>query len=77
MKFKAFEENPQEEPTVYFRVIADEDGEPVLVACDKKGTRLSGGNIARITFDGRLSRYKPVSSDLGLKLDDMGRIDIR
>ena len=73
MKFKVFDVSSDHE--VFFRL--EECYDTVkLVACDSEGNMLPDGNILSIQKDGSLRTFDSVSDNLGLKLDDDGRIII-
>lgn len=56
----------------YIKPITDADG-VVLVACDKRGTALDRGILARITSRG-LMLTEGVSPEIGIPLDAKGRL---
>ena len=74
MKFKV--SDVSREPEVFFKL--EECYDTVkLVACDKDGKKLSiDGDVLSIQKDGTLRIFLDVNPDLGLKLDDDGRIII-
>ena len=73
MKFKVFDVS--REPEVFFKL--EECYDTVkLVACDSEGNTLPDSNILSIQVDGTLRTFDSVGNNLGLKLDDDGRIII-
>ena len=73
MKCKVFD--VPREPEVFFKL--EECYDTVkLVVCDSKGNMLPDSNILSIQKDGSLRTFDSVSEQLGLKLDDEGRIKI-
>ena len=73
MKFKVFDVFRESE--VFFKL--EECYDTVkLVACDREGNTLPDSNILSIQVDGTLRTFDSVGNNLGLKLDDDGRIII-
>ena len=73
MKCKVFDVT--REPEIFFKL--EECFDTVkLVACDSEGNTLPDSNILSIQVDGSLRTFDSVSDDLGLKLDNDGRIII-
>jgi len=73
MKLRVFEGKEDEEKTVYLKLKQGVDSVAV-VACDMNGETVEGGDILRITKDGRIVRYRFVSPKLGFDLDEVGRV---
>lgn len=48
-----------------------------LIAINRYGTRLKQGTLLEITADGKILRHVAVAKNLGLDLDDCGRINIK
>ena len=71
MKFKVFDRVEEIKKEVYFR-LSDEDGDIKLVACDNEGTWL--WDILSIRSDGTLTRWGSIGKEIGLELDDEGKI---
>ena len=73
MKCKVF--GVPREPEILFKL--EECFDTVqLVACDSEGNMLPDGNILSIQKDGSLRTFDSVSDNLGLNLDEDGRIII-
>ena len=73
MKCKVF--GIPREPEVLFKLVELYDTVQ-LVVCDSEGNMLPDGNILSIQLDGSLRTFDSVGNNLGLKLDDYGRIII-
>ena len=73
MKCKVF--GIPREPEVLFKLVEFYDTVQ-LVVCDSEGNMLPDGNILSIQLDGSLRTFDSVGNNLGLKLDDYGRIII-
>lgn len=73
MKFKVFGVSRERE--VFFKL--EECFDTVkLVACNREGNTLPDSDILSIQVDGTLRTFDNVGNNLGLKLDDDGRIII-
>ena len=73
MKFKVFDIS--REPNVFFKL--EECYDTIkLVACDSGGNTLPDSDILSIQKDGSLRTFDSVGNNLGLKLDEDGRIII-
>ena len=74
MKFKVFDSSKKNEE-VFFKL--EECYDTVkLVVCDSEGNKLPDSDILSIQQDGSLRTFDSVGNNLGLKLDDDGRIII-
>ena len=74
MKFKVFDSSKNNEE-VFFKL--EECYDTVkLVACGRGGNTLPDSDILSIQTDGTLRTFDNVGNNLGLKLDDDGRIII-
>ena len=64
-----------EEPGFVFDLIYGTKDNIVLIARDQDGKKVKvGGNILSLTRDGKLKRYKSVSSKLGFSLNSAGQV---
>jgi len=72
MELKVWPEKLGKEPT-YLRLV-ENDGDIELYAVDAQGVLCLGCKLLAITSDGCLKRYPEVSSRLGFKLDERGRV---
>ena len=64
---------PMEDEVLRVNLVYDSDGVK-LVAVDQNGEPQKDGSICRITNDGKVFYYSGISEDLGLSLDEDGRI---
>lgn len=74
MKFKVFDSS-KDNGEVFFK-LEECYGTVKLVACNSRGNTLPDSDILSIQVDGTLRTFDNVGNNLGLKLDDDGRIII-
>lgn len=75
MKFKIYGEK-EAEKVVTLKLIPDEAEGVDICAVDEKGDVLRKGYIATFKPDGTLTLHSCINPDIGLALDDKGRIKI-
>jgi len=76
MKIKVFNPEPEEEKVLTL-ALQQEGDRVVLIAVDPEtGMRKDYGNLLLISEEGELILGSNISCDLGLKLDDRGRLVI-
>lgn len=67
MKVRVFEKETEEEKEILLKLEQSDEG-VMLIATDKMGEKIPGGNILRINSDGSLSLASCVRESIGLKL---------
>ena len=73
MEYKVFGE--KDETATYFTLIK-EDRCIILAAVDERGKLLPSGRVVEILPTGQLHRIIEVSDEIGLPLDELGRIEL-
>jgi hypothetical protein len=76
MGFKIFGQEEDKQVFLKLRPSLNDDGEVDLVAVDRDGDRVSQGSILTILNDGSLHLCSMVSTQIGLKLDEDGKVVI-
>ncbi len=62
---------------IFFRLVPGAmTGEILLVAVNKAGHPMAGGNILRLDKNGRITRCQNVSPKLGLELNHKGQVKL-
>ena len=75
MKVRVYKKDEVSEPVLRLALIQSA-GSVVLTAVKEDGSHVDGGNLLTITPKGRLALSFNVSSFLGLRLDDKGRLEV-
>jgi len=76
MKLEIYEEKKVEEDKVVRIQLRRDRGRVFLVVVDEKGLPLTNGNILCFRSEGDLHLMPGINPDIGLDLDDEGRIKI-
>lgn len=60
---------------IYLKLVEDEEGGIMLVACDVRGYRLPRGSLLRISETG-INRSLAVDVNIGISLNKEGRVSL-
>lgn len=77
MKIEIYKPAAEKEPTLRLTLYRLSSGSVDLVAVDKHGMTVAFGHLLRIHPDGTIQRLPSVNQQLGLSLDDQGRVIIQ
>lgn len=76
MKLEVYSEDEEEDKTVRLRFLEYGGGNFIVTVVDKRGNRLSQGDLIWFNKDGTIHRETSVNPDLGFQLDKDGRIKL-